>query len=377
MAALLIKGATAVIEGLVSRADLNGKRVTLVTFSDGRWATRLVDGSENIRVKPANLVPYTAPVAPIGLAMFGKGSKPFTQQAWWFDEAVEKSTGTLASFKAAFLREAPVFGLSPEQVAYEQQIFDVPHIFHLAGSGKKGVQMPPAVLLMCNGMRLGISSLSPARLRVIIAVADALNALGSDVVDARAVSQALSPLGFPIPGEDHLILTVALNLPAVCDAYVYSATSDTVVAWRSTLALDPEKMRQACKTMIFKPSAEQMCCSRSVCFFCGASPLSSSVSLSLCPGCQCVAYCSEKHRRMDHTFAHNLECGCEHAFVSRAGVLVIPCHSLSISRVATEAQKQLSGKIEIEAPAESHITILREASLTGLMLPMGWQIMPA
>jgi hypothetical protein len=376
MAALLIKGATAVLEGLVLRADLNGRRVTLVTFCDGRWATRLVDGSENVRVKPANLVPYTAPVAPVGLAMV-KGSKPFVQQAWWFDQAVEKSTGTLASFKATFLRDAPAFGLSPEQIAYEQQIFDVPDIFHLAGSGKTMVRMPPAVLFMCNGMRLGISSLSPARLRVIIAVADAMNALGSAAVDVRAVSQALSPMGFPIPREDHLILTVALNLPAVCDAYVYSVTSDTVVAWRSTLALDPAKLRKACTTAIPKPTAEQTCLSRSVCFFCGASPLSSSVSLSLCPGCECVAYCSENHRRMDHTFAHNLECGCEHTFVSRAGVLVTPCHRLSILRVVTEAQKQSSGKIEIEAPAESRITILREASLTGLLLPMGWQIIPA
>ena len=44
--AALREGMTAMIEGLVARADLNGKRVTLHTFSDGRWGTT-----------PTNLVP--------------------------------------------------------------------------------------------------------------------------------------------------------------------------------------------------------------------------------------------------------------------------------------------------------------------------------
>lgn len=46
----LREGATATIEGLVSRADLNGKLVKLLKFSDGRWGTRLLDDTENVRV---------------------------------------------------------------------------------------------------------------------------------------------------------------------------------------------------------------------------------------------------------------------------------------------------------------------------------------
>ena len=56
----LCEGATARITGLVSRADLNGKRVTLLSFDAGRWGVQLVDRNESIRVKPSNLVLYDA-----------------------------------------------------------------------------------------------------------------------------------------------------------------------------------------------------------------------------------------------------------------------------------------------------------------------------
>ena len=55
--AALRTGATATIEGLASRADLNGKKVTLLKFHDGRWGAKLFDGSESVRIKPVNLVP--------------------------------------------------------------------------------------------------------------------------------------------------------------------------------------------------------------------------------------------------------------------------------------------------------------------------------
>ena len=57
----LCEGMTATIEGLVSRADLNGKHTTLLTFTDGRWGTRLVDGSESVRVKPVSYTHLTLP----------------------------------------------------------------------------------------------------------------------------------------------------------------------------------------------------------------------------------------------------------------------------------------------------------------------------
>ena len=105
-------------------------------------------------------------------------------------------------------------------------------------------------------------------------------------------------MGFPVREQDHLLpmllLMVALNLPAVCVAFVYSTTADTMVAWRKTLNLDPAKLHRACTTVITDAaSVKRQCTSRSVCFmvcfFCGASPLSRNVSLSLCQSCECVA----------------------------------------------------------------------------------------
>ena len=56
----LCEGAITTLEGLVARADLNGQRVTLLTFANGRWRTRLVDSPESIRVKPSNLALHNA-----------------------------------------------------------------------------------------------------------------------------------------------------------------------------------------------------------------------------------------------------------------------------------------------------------------------------
>ena len=270
---------TATIEGLVSRADLNGKHTKLLTYTDGRWGTKLVDGSESVRVKPANLVPHDAEreatSASPGLAIITDGN-PYLQKAWWFDEAVEKSAATVARFKAAFMRDAPAFGLSSEQIAYEQTLFDVPFLFDLTGGSR--LQLPPAVTFVCNGMRLGISSLSVARLGVIIQTADALNALGNRIGDAGAVARALSPMGFPIRQQDVLILTVALNLPAVCDAYIFSAPSNTVVAWRRTLDLDPAKLDKA---MSVNPTAKHKLVV-AMCASCAGPRRSPRRSASLC-----------------------------------------------------------------------------------------------
>ena len=118
-AAELHQGATCAIEGLVSRADLNGKLVKLLKFSDGRWGTRLLDDSEDpIRLKPANLLPIG-----IGLAII-KDGQPYVQQAWWFDEEVEQSPRTVANFKAAFIRGATDLGLSPEEIAEQRRAME-------------------------------------------------------------------------------------------------------------------------------------------------------------------------------------------------------------------------------------------------------------
>ena len=376
-AAELHQGATCAIEGLVSRADLNGKLVKLLKFSDGRWGTRFLDDSEDpIRLKPTNLVPIG-----IGLAIV-KNGMPYVQQAWWFDEAVEQSTRTVANFKAAFIRGATDLGLSPEELAAEQQIFDVPFIFTLGGGSLRDatLSMPPAVQFLCNVMRIGVSSLSPDRLNVIIQVANKMNELGQDMMEERAVERTLRPLGFPVRDEENLILMVALNLPAMCDAYVYSTTADTVVAWRRSLKLDLVKLDRACKTVIVDAPEKQRCTSRSVCFYCGTSPISQGVSLSLCPSCECVAYCCDEHRKFDRMIAHESECGCKKPFPAPdTGIVVTPCRQLCITRLATEVMKEESQKMEISTPPASGLRIVRSCvqgrgMQGGAPLPMGWEV---
>ena len=58
----LKEGASATLHGLVSRPDLNGKEVTLLSFfpRDGRWGVKLADGSEALRTKPSNLIAAVA-----------------------------------------------------------------------------------------------------------------------------------------------------------------------------------------------------------------------------------------------------------------------------------------------------------------------------
>lgn len=344
----------------------------------GGAATRVMDGSECVRVKPDNLhdADKEAATASPGLAIITGGS-PFLQKAWWFDKGVHKSAKTVARFKKAFLRDAPGFGLSPEQIAHEQTLFDTPIIFDLGNSGR--VALAPAVPFLCNAMRLGISSLSVERLRAIIQTADALNDLKA--FDTKDLEEALSAAGLPIPQADTLVLTIALNLPAVCDAFVYSSPSDTVVAWRTTLSLDVAKLDKAMRTVVVKPTAAQRLVSRHVCFFCGASPLSSSISLSLCPECECVAYCCEEHRKLDRVISHGLECGTKQGFTSPMGVPITPCHKLSVNRVVTEATKDISAKMPLESPGKSHVSIVRhccqaEGTPGPCPLPMGWDVNP-
>ena len=139
-----------------------------------------MDGFESVCVKPANLVPHDAPGdALAGLAII-TGGNPWLLKAWWFDEAVEKSAATVKRFKALklHLREMlPPLGSPQSRFPMQQILLDVPFIFDLGGGGQR--KLPPTTYFVCNAMRLGISSLSVARLKLIIETADALNELKS------------------------------------------------------------------------------------------------------------------------------------------------------------------------------------------------------
>ena len=55
----MLTGGTAVLGGLVSRPELAGSSVTLISFDSAtlRWAVSLDTSVENIRVKADNLTP--------------------------------------------------------------------------------------------------------------------------------------------------------------------------------------------------------------------------------------------------------------------------------------------------------------------------------
>ena len=50
-------GDCAYIAGLQKRTDLNGQKVVLLRFFDGRWGVKVMAGDENVRVKSENLLP--------------------------------------------------------------------------------------------------------------------------------------------------------------------------------------------------------------------------------------------------------------------------------------------------------------------------------
>ena len=77
-----------------------------------------------------NLAPHTAgKVAAASPRLVIKGSGIYLEKGSWFYDASEKLARTVASFKAAFLRNVPALGLLQERIAEEQLIFDVPSLF--------------------------------------------------------------------------------------------------------------------------------------------------------------------------------------------------------------------------------------------------------
>jgi hypothetical protein len=133
----------------------------------------------------------------------------------------------------------------------------------------------------------------------------------------------------------------------------------------------------AVRTLIPKPTPEQMCISRVVCFFCGASPLGEGIKLSLCGGCQCVAYCSRGCQAADWAGEHRLECKRREPGVSESGIVVLPASKLDVNRAATEAQKPRSMKLLVQgSPRDLVITRTLGMTKTGtsVLFPMAWVV---
>jgi hypothetical protein len=83
-------------------------------------------------------------------------------------------------------------------------------------------------------------------------------------------------------------LQFVLNCPARCDAFLYSIKDDACHVVRSTLDLDEKSFWS--------------------CFYCGAPPFSSGITLSTCSGCRRVAYCGKECQVYDWDAMHSKEC---------------------------------------------------------------------
>jgi hypothetical protein len=293
--------------------------------------------------------------APVGDAiapaiMLGGGL--WIQHAWWW--GVPPSAAVVARFKAAHAPAAAAAGLTPEQVAEEAVLFDVPTVWKLSAprSGGGTAQLPPKALWLAQACRLGVSALRPEDVHAVCAAAGALVRLSgmAQVSDSVAVSAALAPLSALDASAAALsgVLTFALNAPARCNTYVFCEPFDTVVVVRSGLNLDVARLNAAVRRAVPRPTPAQLCTSRSVCVWCGASPFAEGVTLYACPGCACVAYCSAACRKQDAQCEHARECGrTRPGRAPGSGSLVVAQHEVGITRAVTQCTKQFSARIPV------------------------------
>lgn len=197
-----------------------------------------------------------------------------------------------------------------------------------------------------------------------------------------------------------LLLCALLNAPERSNVYVFSvktglssalhagptAPSGDVTVFSSSLRLDISKLDTAYRRVIAAPSPAQQCMSRWVCVWCGAPPVAEGVSLHVCPGCTCVAYCSAECQDLDRIAEHSEECSRREDGETPDGLVARARTRVSITRAVTEATKPESAKLSLPGSAEAvGLAITRIACLTGLgegapqvlLVPMSWDVQPA
>ena len=128
----LCEGASAKLTGLVSRADLNGKRVTLLTFADGRWGVQLVDrprnaALESVRVKPSNLVLYDADTERLSARLARLPHAVLADLAAAMTRTAQSAQSLADTVLAKHDRVAESIFQSPDLVACVLSSFDIQH----------------------------------------------------------------------------------------------------------------------------------------------------------------------------------------------------------------------------------------------------------
>jgi hypothetical protein len=222
----------------------------------------------------------------------------------------------------------------------------------------------------------------------VCAAAGALAQLGgmAQTQDEAAVAAALAPLAALTAPAASLadVLQFALNAPARCNAYIFCERDDVVVAVRAALNLDVAALDAATRRVLPRPLPAQLCTSRSVCVWCGASPFAAGVALSACPGCQCVAYCSATCFKADALCEHARECGrTRPGRAPGTGCVVLPQHEVGFTRAATQCGKPVSARVPLATArvrcGGAPLTLTRQAGVDDegeatLLIPLGFEV---
>ncbi|KAJ3023962.1 UNVERIFIED_CONTAM: hypothetical protein HDU68_008361 [Siphonaria sp. JEL0065] len=332
------------------------------------------------------------PQLPTGLVL-GSGFKQFTHQAAWI--GLSPSQEIVLLFKTAHLT---VLKDSPT-VAAQQTVFDVPTVWGIKASSKqskaakaaqkaKGVtaSVSPIAWFFANATRWAVCALEVAEIETIREFALALKTLPFEVVVANGSINA--PVALPeIKSIEHKkalasLLQFLLNAPQVADVFLYSTISKECIILQNTLNTDSEKLKTAGRIIIQKPTPQQQSTSLTVCFWCGASPLSKDVTLHKCEQCECVAYCSEICQASDWEAEHHRECSRTEKGVHETAVFglpSLPASSLSITRIETEKSKVQRGTVQVIEGGEKTLDVtvtmcFSRVEGATVLVPMGWEV---
>lgn len=333
------------------------------------------------------------------------GALYFVQKAYWFDYGEDGALGLPAStltrtverFKDAFQKYArDTARESEEYVDAISEVFEFGPVFGAPVERPSGDRTRDRALevkyaragALSTCIRLGITSLKTSQIAQVKEAADALKKLvykdGKSVAknflldmddnqpNVKSVDGALELLGRNRP--KYFGLEVAMNVPKYCDAYVYSTTSNEVVAWQRTLDLDFDKLRTA---MTAKSVDETRGTFKffNMCFACAAPALSKHVTLHVCKGCRCMAYCGDDCYERDYYNAHSQECKRQHLGISReTNIQVYPARQTLGTRFLTEISKRASVKAALASSNNIRIRLVANG-VDGTPAPVeyGWQ----
>lgn len=300
-------------------------------------------------------------------------------------------------FKEAFQKYARETAReSEEYVDAISEVFEFGPVFGAPAEGPSGDRTRDRALEvkyaraggLSTCVRLGITSLKTSQIAQVKEAADALKKLvykdGKSVAenflldmdgnppDVKSIDGALELLGRNRP--KYCGLEVAMNVPKYCDAYVYSTTSNEVVAWQRTLDLDFDKLRTA---MTAKSVDETRGTFKffNICFGCAAPALSKHVTLRVCSGCRCVAYCGNDCYERDDYNAHHEECNREHVGICRfTNIQLYPARMTLGTRFLTEISKPASVKVALATSNDIRIRLVAN-DVDGMPTPVeyGWQ----